>query len=293
MRSRLASFVLAAGISTTAGCVNTTDLESSDDGAFFPGGSISYELHPGVDARRKGPRLDRARRAAAPKTRPARRSQPARAMQEVGAESVRPPQPDDTSAQRSQRADRDDPPVEPRVLDWTLSVGGDFAFGNGGGKQSIAADEEIDFEDIEIRGPARLDLDYSLYHSRIFVRSGLSAWDIIRLEGIAGLGIDHLDLEVSEGDADSDHGDTSAGFLLGAALTLRPHPAVDLFAEYTVTLLDEVVFRDTRVGAKLNITRNLGVDAGYRWWRYEDTEFFGSQVDLKLRGPTVGLVLLF
>jgi hypothetical protein len=55
----------------------------------------------------------------------------------------------------------------------------------------------------------------------------------------------------------------------------------------------DVPIQDTEVGVELNLTRNLSLFTGYRWWRYEEGFSSESDWELDIRGPTARASLKF
>ncbi len=252
----LSILVLMSLLAITAGC-QTTNLKLDDHDRFTYSGRVSYEIFPGNDKRRAGSLLDLMT---------------------------------DTSNIV------DGKPVTARStgIRPTLSVDTAIAGIRGSDHQQIAAGEVVKLG-AEIFGPARIKVSAENLRAHVAARGGVRFFDVFSLEGIIGVGLDDTDVRIQGGGVDSREESLAAVFLTGVRSTLRPIPLFDLYAEFLVsyaTLDTEIT--DLQVGIDLNLTRNVSLFAGYRWWDYEKNNFdLDSDVDIDFRGPTAGLSLKF
>jgi len=251
---RILALVTLSGVAL--GC-ETMDLQIDDRDRFTPSGRISYEIWPGIDKRRSGTLLDLVTGSSG--------GDPGQAVTARSA-GIKP----------------------------TISIDGAIAAVEGRDHQQVPADEQVEL-DVEIPGPQRVKLNAENLRGHIAARGGVRFYDVVSLEGVTGLGVDSTEVRLRGGGVDTTEEEILAGFLLGARATVRPIPLFDLYVQYLAnfTELWEVI-QDTEVGVDLNLTRNLSVFAGYRWWKYED-ESFGSDSDweIDIRGPTAGASLKF
>ncbi len=176
----------------------------------------------------------------------------------------------------------------------TLSVDAEIAGVKGSDHQDIEAGDLVELG-TQIPGPARVKVSAENIRANISARGGVRFFDVLSLEAILGLGLNSTEVRIQSGGIDSREEDIRVGFLFGVRSTVRPIALFDLYAEYTVTLANfDTAILDRQVGLDLNLTRNVSVFVGYRWWDYKKQEFDdSSDVDLEFRGPTAGLSLKF
>ncbi len=243
-------------LAITGGC-RTTTLKVNDLDRFTPAGRVSYEIFPGNDQRRGGALLDLV----------------------TGSSNIVDGKPA-TARSAGIRA--------------TLSVDSEIAGVKGSDHQDIEAGDLVELG-VQIPGPARIKVSAENLRAHIAARGGVRFFDVLSLEAILGVGLNSTEVRIQSGGIDSSEEDLRAGFLFGVRSTLRPIPLFDLYAEYTVELANfDTTILDLEVGIDLNLTRNVSLFAGYRWWDYDESEFDdSSDVDLKFRGPTAGVSLKF
>ena len=249
-------------------------LKLDDDDRFIPSGRISYEVMPGNATRRPGSLLDLATGAATDTA-------------EAG----------DSESAPSSNVHRSDSSLP---VDVTISLDAAFSEVEGRDRRSVPAGKQIEFNGV-IAGPAELAVDAESLHGYVAGRGGFRIADMISLEAILGLGVDRTRVAVRSGSINVDAGKTQPGFLVGGRATFRPVPIVDFYAQATLTIIDvggdygdSANTREHEVGAELNLTRNVAVFSGYRWWSYREEDMQGgSNVDLDVEGPTAGLSLKF
>lgn len=239
-----------------AGC-QTTSLNIDDNDRFTPAGRISYEIFPGNDQRRSGALLDLVSKS--PKVVDGKRV----TMRSAGVRA-------------------------------TLFVDAEVAGIRGSDHQNIGAGDQVDLG-LVIPGPARIKVSAKNIRTNIAARGGVRFFDVFSLEAILGLGLNSTEVRIQSGGIDSQEEDLHVGFLFGVRSTVRPIPLFDLYAEYLVTLASmDTTILDRQIGIDLNVTRNVALFVGYRWWDYRKNQFDNSSdVDIEFRGPTAGLNLKF
>lgn len=232
------------------------DLDVRDRDRVTPAGRVSYEIAPGNAQRRDGSLLDLMRK------------RPAKAADALG-------------------------PERPRVQP-TIRIEGALAYVEASDREQVPAGRQAEL-DVTIPGPAVVEIDVENLRGHIAAASGVRFFDAVSLEAIIGVGVDSTDVRIrGAGLSGGDH-DTKASFLSGGRVTVRPIALLDLYAQGTWSLISEDKWiSDAEVGMDLNLTRNVSIFSGYRWWRfYEDAKASGSDVRLKVSGPTVGMSLKF
>jgi opacity protein-like surface antigen len=266
MSSRVMMLVLASiPLFTVAStCSGPIPIQVDDRDRFTPSGRASYEILPGNAQRRGGALLDVV----------TGRSE---AMGDAAGETADQPR--------------------RRTFQYTLSVEGEMTGFDARDEMQVDVGDEVALG-ATIAGPARVQIDADNLHGHVAGRTGFRVADLFSVEGILGLGIDHTEIQIRSGGVDEGAGNIRPGFLFGGRVTLRPIPLFDLYAQSTLNVIkvddDDAYSQEHQVGVDLNLTRNVAVFGGYRWWKYdEDAMSSGSDVDLEIEGPTAGVALKF
>jgi hypothetical protein len=243
-------------------CACNSTIKSREKDSLFATGEVGYEFFPGRRGGGSGDALSRVRRAAGTR------------------ERATSPAPE---------------PASRPVIQGALSVDAFYGWTEDDDHQHLGAGKTVQWDDVFFPGPTVLDLDYTLMNSRLTGRGGLLLWDIASLEGILGLGVFHLALQVRSGGVESNADDTFVGPTVGGRLTIRPDPMLDLRSQWTGTYAPDARIQDAEFLAAVHLTRHLSVNGGWRWWHLETDELFGdgSDVDIEVSGPTVGAALSF
>ena len=249
--------ILAALVFMTTGCQHTMDLDLEDRDSLSPGGRISYEIYPGIDTRREGSLLGLVR--GTPETQ-------AEGPATVWDAGIRP----------------------------TISIDGEVAQVRGHDHQQVPEGRVVGIDTL-VEGPARVGLRADNVRINMTGRGGVRFFDVLSLEGILGVGIDRTEMNLRGGGVSSTRNEAVAGFLYGGRATLSPVPLFDLYAQYTENVSAfQVTTQDLQAGLELNLTRNVAVYGGFRWFDYESKNFNdGSDVELDSSGPMVGVSLKF
>ena len=263
-RGSIYMFALVSALIISAGCRTNDELKLDERDRFSPGGRISYEIYPGLDRRRQGALIDLVRRPSGQKSEEA-----------VTARSAG---------------------IQP-----TIAVVGEIAHVEGSDRQQVQAGRQVEL-DVVIVGPARVKLNADNLRASLAARGGVRFFDVLSLEAILGLRIDKTEVRLRGNGLSGTDEDVRAGLLLGARATVRPIPQFDLYVQYTESLMDHfagfgglgITTSELQAGIDLNLTRNIAIFAGYRWWTYEEQSLAsGSDWDIDIRGPTAGASLKF
>ena len=261
MSSTRSLSILASLIAFTlaAGC-RTVDINVDDRDRLSPSGRVSYEFLPGNDQRRHGTALDLV----------SGRSGAADGVDD-----------EETTSPR--------PKVQP-----TISIDGEVTYVEGRDRQAIDTGKEAELGNVIFPGPTTVRTEATNVRAHVAARGGVRLWDVLSLEAILGIGLNDTEVRLQNVGLDSREENLRAGLLWGARGTVRPIALIDLYIQYTQNFMADAFAEDLQVGAELNLTRNIAVFGGYRWWEYEEESFgSGSDIDLDIRGPTTGLSLKF
>ena len=261
-RSIQAGLALALFAATAIGCQYDTpnrELHVSSHDRFTPSGRISYEIHPGIETRRRGTLLDLV-------TDPPK--------EEAVEEAV-------TARSTGVRG--------------TISIEGEVAAVDGRDHRQLAAGDQVEMDGVVISGPARISVKAENLRGYVAARGGVRVFDVLSVEGITGIAVDKTEVRLRGAGVGAKDDDVDPGLLMGFRTTLRPIALFDVYYQLTFNIHDwtDDPIEDSQVGLELNLTRNVSVFGGYRWWSYEKHHSEASDIDLRLRGPTAGLSLKF
>jgi len=256
--SSLLALVGVALVSMAATCEGPRpiDLDIQDRGRPTPSGRVAYEFLPGNDTRRRGSLLDVVTRSA-----PFEGVAPETELPEVA---------------------------------FTFGVVGEVAVTNGHGSEPVPAGREVEF-DGTLAGPATAGVAVDNVRGFAAARPGIRLRDMFSVEALLGIGVDRTRVRVqSPGGFFQTSEETRPGALFGLRLTFRPVPLLDLYAQGATTV-GEAITTDLEAGGQLNLTRNVGLYAGYRRFKFAEEKGRGSPSDLEFdfAGPTFGLSLTF
>jgi hypothetical protein len=266
---------LAALVVMAIGCQSdprNQDLRVNEYDRFTPSGRVSYEIYPGIERRRAGTLIDLV-----------------------------------TGPKQEQRQPEQDPEQQKNVepvtarsagIKGTISLDGEIAAVDAQDHQQIAAGEQVEMGDVIIPGPTRLRVKMENLRGYVAVRGGVRFYDVLTVEGITGLGIDRTRVRIRGGATRTGDTDLEEGLLLGMRATLRPIALFDIYYQLTANIVHDLFsdsdpIEDEQVGLELNLTRNVSLYGGYRWWRYVEKHASMSDIHLKVRGPNAGLSLKF
>jgi len=263
-RGSILVLILIPLLSVAATCSGPEPIDVDDTDRFTPSGRASYEILPGNDQRRSGALLELVT-----------------GKSEASAESGV-----DEKTEAS-----------PKTVQFTLSIDGEMTGFDARDEIEVQPGDQVRLG-ASIPGPVRVQIDADNLHGQISGRTGVRFADMVSLEGILGLGIDHTEIQIRGGGVEDGAGDIRPGFLFGGRLTFRPIPLVDFYAQSTLNIIklddDDTYTEEHQVGVDFNLTRNLSIFSGYRWWEFnEDKMNSGSDVDLEIEGPTAGVSLKF
>jgi len=177
----------------------------------------------------------------------------------------------------------------------------EFAYASGDSKHAIGYNEMIMLDEVIFIGPDEIEAGYDLYSSSLVFRGGPVIEDILILEGLIGLGLERLDLDLVSGDRRESERITTAGFVAGARLTVRPLDWLEFYGQARSgisypTVSDVFSLQTSLTSLELTIAvtpiDHMSLLAGYRNWRYQG-ETLGSEIDLTLAGPSLGVQIRF
>ena len=256
------------------------DVEARDQDGISPGVRVSWDLLADRDRPRQG-------------------------LVELSAPASRASSPlssdvDEPSAVTPTRS----PATRPRPRVQTrLSAEAEYSVGLGGNDERSVGPggRYVDYDGTVFNGPQVLQSSYDLHLASFGVRGGVQLFDLVSLEGLGGLSLTALDLELRGASGSASDTGVSMGVHVGARATITPHPVVDLYGQGKLHLLGglqdsrrTVVLATAEVGGNLHVTSNVSLFGGYRWWSYfEDIHSASDIDDIVLKGPTAGLLLRF
>jgi hypothetical protein len=197
------------------------------------------------------------------------------------------------------------PSAAPEEVDRRMQVALEFDFtgGQGDSTQNLDLLEMIDFDDTEFYGPGPVKSEFSLFSGTIAARLRWPVSRTISFDGLFGLGLDRLDLELSDAVKSARDTTTTIGPYLGARMNWQPFAVVGAYVQ-AFGYVGVLGFSDSysgiaaasHSGAELALTitphRSVTLFGGWRVWSYNE-ERSGSDVDLRMSGPIAGLRLDF
>lgn len=173
-----------------------------------------------------------------------------------------------------------------------------YTRGSGTSSQDVSSNY-VSFGGRRFDAPARLDSSFTLtyvdmtYRGRLVDRDSGLGLDL--LVGIAGA---QFDLEVASANQRTSESLSSPGGQIGLGVLWRVHEGTSLhargvwFRSFDVTEISRGYRYDVALAQALG--RNVAVRAGYSWWRLQSERGeTSSPIVVDLRGPTLGLELLF
>ena len=175
---------------------------------------------------------------------------------------------------------------------------------SGTASQSLEASRLIDFGGVQFTGPAQVEADYDLLAASLAIRAGLNApTDRSRIALLLGLSVQDFDLHLDAGTVSAEDDRRSIGPLFGAEGFLELYSWLDLYGRVT----QAIGFSDAtttlglvELGLSVEPFSHVTLAGGYRWERYTQPRlasqiigFDETRIDLKLRGPVIGLHIDF
>lgn len=182
---------------------------------------------------------------------------------------------------------------EMEAVEGTLTLDLEAAYTEADFNQNLSSGRSINFDHVEFPGPSRVAGDADLITASASVRGGMMILEQLRLEGILGVGLSHMDLELESGATRERDINTAVGPLFGARFTWQPLTAAGLYAQGTVLAgVEHTSVAVGEVGIVLTPIRPVSIVGGWRWLGYREDRS-RSDVDLDLSGPIVGLQVTF
>lgn len=178
---------------------------------------------------------------------------------------------------------------------WFTGAEAELAWGSGSSVQALPAGESIDFHGEVFSGPGSVDLDFDLLLAHAAGSGGYAFGERFRVEGLYGLSLQRLDLEVSGGGESERDIDTGVGVMFGGRTTWQATDWLHLYAQgsfHTGFSGDFVEVGTVDLGAGASRKGPVELLVGWRWWFYE-ADSVGSDVELDLSGPFLTFGLKF
>jgi hypothetical protein len=189
------------------------------------------------------------------------------------------------------RREQGDKPPESGALFIDVDVSG----GRGSDSQQISGSEFIGFNGTNFSGPTTVTGEWDLILGSVAARSG---WELdkARIQGLLGLGLSHLDMEMSNSVSRESDTSTSLGPHFGARAEFDAAKWLSIYGQVagmfgwgSGAMMNLSAFDVGVVGRPSN---RMGIFAGYRFWGYRE-ERSPSAIDLEMSGPVLGLQLDF
>jgi hypothetical protein len=232
------------------GCQGPVDIKGEDRNVFLPTGRVSVDFLRGYD----GSLADIfAGEASAP------------ADQAAGSEKPKP------------------------VFRPSLGIDLDYTHGKGSSSQELEAGQYIDFGR-RYFGPGEVRHEYTLDTGSLCARGGGWVAGIVGVEGILGVNVSRLALEVKTPTWRERDDYREVGGLLGGQVSVRPLAWLRFNARAATVIPEPLDMAE--LNAEFSPLPGLGLLAGWQWWYYDKARD-GSDIDLAISGPMVGLHLSF
>lgn len=185
-----------------------------------------------------------------------------------------------------------------------MAVELDLHHASGTGAQSLGPSELIDFGGSQFTGPAEVESDYDLLAASLAIRAGLNdPTDRSRIAVLLGLSVQDFGLRASAGTVSAEDHRRSIGPLLGVEASLEAYTWLDLYGRATqaIGLSDATsTLGLVELGLSVRPYPQVALAGGFRWERYTQPRFLtqmmgfdDTRIDLKVRGPVVGLHVNF
>jgi hypothetical protein len=177
----------------------------------------------------------------------------------------------------------------------TLYLDLDVSGGSGRDSQTIAGTEFIRFDGTDFSGPATVTGDWGLILGAVSARAG---WEIrkARIQGFVGLGLAHLDMEMSVPGNRAHDTSTSLGPYFGARAEYDALRWLSIYGQVSGMLGwgngGPVDLAGFDIGVLGRPADRVGIFAAYRFWGYREDRS-PSAIDLEMSGPVLGIQLDF
>jgi hypothetical protein len=167
--------------------------------------------------------------------------------------------------------------------------------------QQIADGGEVVLDDTSFAGPVTLRSRAKVVDVTMNGRLGVAFKDRFRLEGLLGMEMTNVDLQVNGGGAQASDATLGVGLVIGARAGFQAHDLVDLYGQTTFGVLGSshgrnngMLVRKLEAGARILPFEGIGLFAAYRWTEIRQERDPGdSDGTLQMRGPVIGLELGF
>lgn len=179
----------------------------------------------------------------------------------------------------------------------SLALDLDFALAAGDATQDLDASDVINLDSQDFLGPGRLKIDYDLRLWTFTFRAGGWVQGLMGFEGIVGVSVTDLEMDLEMGSLQESDGDRGVGPLLGARVTYRPVPFLDIYGQFVETAFvgKEVAgsYTNPQFGVVIEPVPGLGIVGGWRFLVYRSDRSGDSDYRIDLSGPHLGVHLRF
>ncbi|HEU4339182.1 MAG TPA: hypothetical protein VFS19_03865 [Planctomycetota bacterium] len=179
----------------------------------------------------------------------------------------------------------------------SLAVELDFASVRGKSSQDVPAGENPEFDGTTFPGPTRLRSELSLIKSTAVMRGGLHLGWNLWLEARLGAGAVYRSMEISSESRKEHDSRWSGGMEIGAGVHWYPLSWGGVFAEFsgceTSGSGTELSTDVSDIGVIVSPRRGVEFTGSWRRWTYLESPTFGSDIEYELKGPMLGLKLVF
>ena len=155
--------------------------------------------------------------------------------------------------------------------------------------QDVAAGEVVRFDGIAFPGPTTVPFHYDMVEVSAAIRGGLE-FSRAQLDFLGGVGFNYFEAEVRDASPRIRDREGRFGPLIGANLRIELLDWLALYGRATYLWSVTAASGQAEGGVDLEPIEGIGLLAGYRYWRYRNTEF-GGDTDSDINVVATGLVL--
>ena len=182
-----------------------------------------------------------------------------------------------------------EPDLMPAGIGWSLEV--DVAGGRGEDVQTITGSEVIHVGDTSFLGPTSVQVQWDLYVATLAARARIPLGGNFSIDGLGGLGIDHLRIRLSDAGNVEKETSTTVGPFLGARINWQASKLLGVYGQFNGFLgVGDATATQTGLDLALTVrpVRSFMLFGGWRTWVYREDRF-GSDFELAMSGPMAGL----
>jgi hypothetical protein len=158
---------------------------------------------------------------------------------------------------------------------------------------SLGSNQFFSFGNLEIDGPAKVDVDFKLQRAVVAARGGFRVEPTRPSSANRSFAATESKMELRAAGVDENFRTSGIGGLLGAEISLRLVDSWTMYARADFSTVGSDADMTTfEIGMRALLRPHVGVFAGWTPWEFVDEEF-ESELDVKLSGPIVGLQFAF